>query len=128
VPPATSEFDAVFAALKAVFAKSARQLAVQTDEPSDYTLVTKVPSPFKQHKGHPMFFGSVRVGKAYVSLHLMPIYMCPELSKTISPELKKRMQGKACFNFKSTPSAELLSELTRLTEAALKRWREQKWA
>jgi hypothetical protein len=126
--PTTSDFDAVFATLRAVFAKSARSLAVQTDKPSDYTLVTRVPSPFKQHKGQPMFFGSVRLGKAYVSFHLMPIYMCPDLSSTISPELKKRMQGASCFNFKTTPDAELINELTRLTEASLDRWREQKWA
>jgi len=69
----------------------------------------------------------VRLGKAYVSFHLMPLYMSPVLTKSISPALKKRMQGKTCFNFKTDPGPELIAELKRLTEAALKHWDEKKW-
>ena len=69
-----------------------------------------------------MWFGSVRLGKAYVSFHLMPLYMNPPLTRSISPALKKRMQGKTCFNFKSIPEPELLKELRQLTAAALKNW------
>jgi hypothetical protein len=120
-------FEAVFAALKPVLGKYAKRLAVKTDTPVEYTLVTQCASPFPQHKGHPMEFGSVRVGKAYVSFHLMPLYMNDALAKTISPALKKRMQGKTCFNFKVDPEPEALSELSRLTEAGLKQWGEKKW-
>jgi hypothetical protein len=120
-----AEFTAVFAALKAVLANCAARLSVKTDTPIEYTLVTKFASPFPQHKGQPMWFGSVRPGKAYVSLHLMPLYMNPALTKTISPALKKRMQGKTCFNFKTDPGPELIAELERLTEAALKQWTEK---
>jgi hypothetical protein len=74
-----------------------------------------------------MFFGSVRVGKAYVSFHLMPLYMNEALTKTISTALKKRMQGKSCFNFTVAPEPEALSELKRLTEAGLKQWGEKNW-
>jgi light-regulated signal transduction histidine kinase (bacteriophytochrome) len=52
-----------------------------------------------------------------MSFHLMPIYICPVLIKSISPALKKRMQGKTCFNFKTEPEPELIDALTRLTEA-----------
>jgi hypothetical protein len=121
-------FEEVFAELKSVFGKYAARLTVKVDTPIEYTLVTKVPSPFPQHKGHPMYFGCVRLGKAYVSFHLVPLYMNPTLTKTISPALKKRMQGKACFNFKSQPEPEALSELKRLTAAGLKQWGEKKWA
>ncbi len=119
--------DAVFAELKPVLGKYAKRLTVKTDTPVEYTLVTKSASPYPQHKGQPMFFGSVRLGKAYVSFHLMPLYMNPALTKTVSPALKKRMQGKSCFNFKNHPEPETLSELTRLTEAGLKQWGENKW-
>jgi len=74
-----------------------------------------------------MYFGSVRLGKAYVSFHLMPLYMSPPLLKTIPPALKKRMQGKTCFNFKTAPEPDLVAGLTRLTEAAFEQWRERKW-
>jgi hypothetical protein len=62
-----------------------------------------------------------------VSFHLVPIYMCPELQKSVSPALKKRMQGKACFNFKTEPDPQLITDLARLTEAGIKLWSEKKW-
>jgi hypothetical protein len=122
-----ADFDGAFAALKSPFAKVSKRLAVKADTPIEYTLVTKTASPFPQHKGEPLYFGSVRLGKAYVSFHLLPIYMCPELIKGMSPGLKKRMQGKACFNFKSSPEPELLAELKQLAEEGFKRWGENKW-
>jgi hypothetical protein len=70
---------------------------------------------------HPLFFGAVRKGKAYVSFHLMPVYASTELQKSISPELKKRMQGKSCFNFK-TPDEKLFKELGQLTKAGFEKF------
>jgi hypothetical protein len=109
-----------FAALRSVFAGCKRRLAVKVDTPSEYTLVTKAPSPFPQHKGQPLFIGSVRAGKAYVSLHLVMLYLCPDLTANITPGLRKRMHGKACFNFKTAPSPELLAELKGLAEAGVR--------
>jgi len=109
-----AEFAATFAALKSVLAKHARRLSVKMDTPVEYALATRSPSPFPQHKRRPMDFGSVHIGKAYVSFHLMPIYMNPKLHATISPELKKRMQGKSCFNFTQV-EPEQIAELKRLT-------------
>ena len=100
-----TDFVAVFATLKPVLAKYARRLSVKADTPTEYTLLSKSASPFPQHKGEPLYFGSVRLGKAYVSFHLMPLYMCPELNRTLSPALKKRKQGKTCFNFKGRSRA-----------------------
>jgi hypothetical protein len=122
-----ADFASAFAVLKPVLAEYANRLAVKADTSVEYTLVTKSPSPFPQHKGQPMHFGSVRLGKAYASFHLMPLYMSPVLAKSIAPALKKRMQGKTCFNFKADPEPELIAALTRLTEAAFKQWSEQKW-
>src|SRR5215467_8823995 len=116
----------VFAALKAVMAGQASRLAIQKDGPREYALVTKSPSPFPQHKGQPMWFGAVKIGKSYVSYHLMPLYMNAQLTNTISPELKKRMQGKSCFNFKVAPDAKAIEELRSLTAAAADHWARQK--
>jgi hypothetical protein len=74
-----------------------------------------------------MWFASIQRGKAYVSFHLMPLYMSSSLTNTISPELKKRMQGKTCFNFKTTPAPELIAELKGLTEAGLQQWADRNW-
>lgn len=123
-----ADFQAIFAALKPVLGKCAGRLAVKTETPAEYTLVTCGASPFKQHKGQPMWFGSVKLGKAYVSYHLMPLYMHPGLQKAVSPELKKRMQGKSCFNFKTEPEPGMLADLARLTEDSLTDWVGKKWA
>ncbi len=120
-------FDEVFATLKQVFRRHLDRLNVQADSATEYTLVGRKPSPFPQHKGHPMFFSSVRLGKAYVSFHLLPLYMNQPLSGTISPALRKRMQGKACFNFKTVPDAGLIAELERLTHAGFKSFDEKNW-
>lgn len=74
-----------------------------------------------------MFIGSVRLGKAFVSLHLMPLYMCPGLTAGMSADLQKRMQGKTCFNFRSIPSPELMAEIKQLTDVCLRQWAEKKW-
>jgi hypothetical protein len=122
-----ANFGRVFAVLKPVLSQHAQRLSVKADTPLEYTLETKSRSPFPQHKGHPMFFGSVRVGKAYVSFHLMPLYMNSTLTKKISPDLKKKMQGKSCFNFKSDPEPAIVVELRQLTDAALTEWAKQRW-
>lgn len=123
----TAALKAVFAQLKPVLGEESKHLSVKADTPIEYTLVGQCASPFPQHKGQPMYFGSVRLGEAYVSFHLMPLYMNPGLSKTISPALKKHMQGKTCFNFKTDPGPELLSELKRLTQTGLKQFKDKKW-
>ena len=117
-----STFAAVFATLKPVLGRYAQQLHVAKDEPEEYLLVTKSPSPYKQHKGQPLQFGSFPFGKAYVSFRLMPLYMCPVLTKEVSPSLKKRMQGKTCFNFRKEPELEAIVDLDRLPKAALRKW------
>jgi hypothetical protein len=124
---AVADHSLAFAALKPVLARHAPSLLVKVNTPIDYTLVTKAASPFPQHKGQPMFFGSVREGKAYVSFHLMPLYMCPDLVSRISPTLKKRMQGKTCFNFRNAPAPELIEELEGLTEIAFRNWSTKGW-
>ncbi|HEY4382418.1 MAG TPA: hypothetical protein VGN01_18855 [Acidobacteriaceae bacterium] len=121
------DFEATFAALKGVLKKHSKKLVVGSDTAGAYSLLGRVPSPFPQHKGKPMWFSEVRVGKAYVSFHLTPLYMNPPLQALIPANLKKRMQGKACFNFKNVPDAELLAELDQLASAALKNWSEKKW-
>lgn len=59
-------------------------------------------------------FGGVRVGSRYVSYYLMPIYVQPSLLEGLSPALKRRMQGKSCFNFTAVDEG-LLEELDELT-------------
>jgi hypothetical protein len=73
------------------------------------------------YEGQPWgYVGGTRLGKRYVSLYLMGIYGAPELLDSISPELRRRMQGKSCFNFTSIDDA-LLAELAGLTARSIDR-------
>ena len=60
----TKDFSSIFTTLKRVMASQARRLAVKTDSAKAYELLTKSPSPYPQHKGKPLWFGMVKVGKA----------------------------------------------------------------
>jgi hypothetical protein len=54
----------------------------------------------------------------------MPVYMYPELSKDLSPELKQRMQGKSCFNFKKV-EPDLFRELAELTKKGAEKFKQE---
>jgi hypothetical protein len=56
----------------------------------------------------------VQINKSYVSYHLMPVYANKARRDTLSPSLRKRMQGKSCFNFSTIEPGEL-RELTAIT-------------
>ncbi len=55
----------------------------------------------------------------------MPVYMFPDLLQGISARLKKRMQGKSCFNFAAIDQ-ELFNELARLTQKGFDRFGQEK--
>ena len=77
-----------------------------------------------QKNKKPLFFGAVQMKKSYVSFHLMPVYVKPELLASASPDLKTRMQGKSCFNFAAVEPA-LIKELAALTKAGYASYKEQ---
>jgi len=115
------DFPAVFAALKKILKPYEKHLSAVRYKPEFYYLETLLPC----YKGKPVLFGAARLGKNYVSYYLMPVYMNPGLAKRISPELKKRMQGKSCFNFTEI-DPRLLRELAALTAAGFKEYRARK--
>jgi hypothetical protein len=87
----TTEFPAVFARLKAILEPYAPRMTVVKDDVIWYHLDTK-------------FIGKNK---------------SPKWVADMSPGLKKRMQGKACFNF-TTVDDELFAELEALTKAGAK--------
>jgi hypothetical protein len=64
------------------------------------------------------FVAGVRPGKRYVSFYMMGVYGFPELAASMSPELRRRMQGKSCFNFSKVDEG-LMAELEVLTGRGL---------
>jgi hypothetical protein len=116
------DFSAVFAALQKILKPYEQHLHVLPYKPEFYCLVTRLPV----YKKKPVWFAAIRMGKNYVSYHLMPVYMNPAMQKRIPPGLKKRMQGKACFNF-SEVDAGLFRELADLTAAGFEGYRALKY-
>lgn len=115
-----TELAAVWGDLKALLVPYAKELAVVVNSDEALYLNTH----HRQKNGKPLFFGAVEMKKNYVSFHLMPIYVRPELLDGISPELQVRMQGKSCFNFK-TVDKPLFRELARLTKAGFASYKSQ---
>ena len=115
-----SQFALVFSALHDILAKHERLMRVVRDKPGNYHLDAGYSERWKRD----IFFGGIRLNKSYVSFYLMPVYMHPELLRKVSPELKKHMQGKSCFNFKSMEPA-LFKELAALTKMGLERFKKE---
>lgn len=114
------DLDATFRHLRAILAEHEPHLVVVSDEAGHYYLDTAHLQPNKK----PLFFGAVRTGKQQVSYHLMPVYTSPDLLDGISDELRRRLHGKSCFNFKR-PDPGLFGELAALTQRGLYRYRER---
>ena len=116
--PDKSEFQAVFESLREILKKYEPRLVVLHDKPGNYYVNMPYCEKFKKE----VCFGAVGIKKNYVSYYFMPIYGCPEMVGDLSPELKARMQGKACFNFKEV-DRDLFKELAQLTKAGFERFK-----
>ena len=108
----------VFEQLKHILKPYAGDLVVVKDAPDDYYLNTA--HIMKNKK--PLFFGAVQIKKRYVSFHLMPVYVFPDLLDGLSDKLIKRMQGKSYFNFTQVDEA-LFSALSELTNKGYQRYK-----
>ena len=120
--PIKNNFNEVFARLKSIFEPYAKKMDAVSDTESNYLLNTRHIMKNKQ----PLCFGGVRQGKNYVSFYLMSVYACPELLQNLSPELKKRMQGKSCFNFKEVDE-QVFKELATLTKAGAAKFSDERF-
>jgi len=106
-----AEFAAIFARLRDILQNHAEALSVTADTPEHYCVSVDYNPKLK--KGYPAAW--VKVGKGYVSYHFMPVYMFPKLCDGLSKELRARMQGESCFNFKRADET-LFTELEELTK------------
>ncbi len=122
-----SVFESVFVRLRRILEKHSGALTVKADEPDHYSLEASAgPATLRAWGGKarkpriPVAW--VQVGKAYVSYHLMGVYGNTRLLEGMSKELKARMQGKTCFNFKGVDE-KLFRELDQLTAQSIAAFR-----
>lgn len=112
-----ADLGAVFPVLREILEPYAEGLERKIDTPTHLYLETK-----PRTDSQPLMFGAVQLKKSYVSYHLMPVYTFPEMLEAVSAQLKARMQGKSCFNFKQVDPA-LFDQLAHLTKEAFERYR-----
>ena len=107
------DFAAVDHRLRQILGPLRSRLTVTSDGPDG--IVLEAPGS----EGKPWgYVAGVRPGKRYVAFHLMSVYASPELMASMSPGLRRRMQGKSCFNF-TTVDEPLFEELAAITNAGL---------
>lgn len=112
-------FNELFTRIRAMLAAHAHGAVPKCDKPDSYHLDTH---EVRATDGYRTYFGGVDIKKNYVSAHLFPVYTDPSLLDGISADLRKRMQGKACFNFKKLDEP-LLAELEQLIATGAERYK-----
>jgi hypothetical protein len=124
--PKTDRFAETFAALRAILEPHAKRMTVTVDKPGHYELASRT---MTDRIGRPLFCASVQINKNYVGYHLMPVYANKALRDSLSPSLRKRMQGKSCFAFTAV-EPEQLKELAAVTKKGMAGFKQLKlpWA
>ena len=116
MPEARTNFDAVDRRLREILEPLRSRLVATKDRPDGLAL--EIPG----FEGKPYgYVAGIRRGKRYVSYYLMSVYAFPDLLDSMSPALRRRMQGKSCFNF-TTVDEPLFAELARITQAGFDRY------
>ena len=118
-----AEFKQLFGRLRLILEKHASSLDVKEDSRGRYALDGPIgPATLAAWGGKvktervPVAW--VEIGKAYVSFHVMGLYGNAKLRERMSKELRTRMQGKTCFNFK-TCDEKLFQELEKITDRGI---------
>jgi hypothetical protein len=109
------DFKQAFDGLRKVLKPYDGKLRITKDGPGGYMSESKSLT----YEGRPVMFASI-TSKSYVAFHLFPVYVFPDLLQGMSPELKRRMQGKTCWNFKKADES-LFAELVLLVASCIKR-------
>ncbi len=110
----------IFVQLRDLMKPHVQNLEIKTDTEDTLYVDTK----HLQKNKKPLYFGGVQLKKSYVSYHLMPVYLKPELVADLSPALAARMKGKSCFNFTKMDET-LLKELDALTQKCVASYQAQ---
>jgi hypothetical protein len=113
------DLEPVFDRLRELLAAHASEFSLAYDTTDRYGLEAPVgPATLRSWGGKvrtaKIPIGWVELGKAYVSYHLMGVQGNAKLLASFTEPLRARMQGKACFNFKTLDEA-LLRELGEVT-------------
>ena len=113
---ATAGFEAVFWRLRGILEPYGRRMHVSADSVTLYG----VDMASEAERNPTTWFRGVRLGKRYVSYYFMPVFVEPVLLEGASLALRRRMQGRSCFNFAFVDEG-LFGELEELTRLGYER-------
>lgn len=117
------DHDAAFEQLRALLRRHADGLTVTADTASRFCLEAG-PGPATlaawrgERRRDTLPVAWVERAKSYVGYHLMGLNGNASLTDRLSPQLRARMHGKTCFNFREAEPA-LVAELDATTAAAI---------
>jgi len=103
--------EATFELLAGLLRPYAEHMAVKADTDRNFYLEED------RSTGKLQMFAAVQQKASYVALHVFPVYVRPQLLDTLSADLRARMQGKSCFNFKRSEQVPC-EEVRNLLQAA----------
>ncbi len=92
---------------------------IRENMPSGYS--EEIDAKFLSFKTGKDWYVALANRKNYISLHLLPIYVYPELRAKFDAADKKSKSGKGCINFKKADDLplEVIAEIISTTPAAI---------
>ncbi len=125
--------DEVFKEIKKIleknsedFFKTAQYIGSQAKQKPGFHLYGNKEVSLFGKKPQQTYIAGVIQQKNYVSFYFAPIYSHPDEFKEISPDLKKLLKGKSCFNI-SKSSTRLLVEIEEILKKGINKYKEIKW-
>ena len=125
--------EEIFKGIKQILEKNSEDLFTTTiyigsqakQKPSFHLYGNKEVSLFGK-KPQKTYIAGVIQQKNYVSFYFSPIYSHPDEFVEISPNLKKTLKGKSCFNItKITP--QFLEEIEEILKKGIDMYKEIEW-
>ncbi len=89
-------------------------------------LYGKEPVAIMGRKPQQTYLAGITMQKNFVGLYIMPIYSHTQLTRNLSPQLRKMLKGKSCFNVNQADSA-ILSEIDKLLKEGKAIYKKQGW-
>ncbi|MCW4030909.1 MAG: hypothetical protein NWE80_00935 [Candidatus Bathyarchaeota archaeon] len=126
--------DTIFLHIKEILANYSENLVVadayigskaKTKKPAYHLYGSKEVSLFGK-KPQKTYVAGVIQQKNYVSFYLSAIYSHPELLQHVSPELRKHLKGKSCFNLAKAGS-HIYEEINKMLEIGIAKYKDIEW-
>lgn len=110
----------VFERLKAIMASYAGNLVIRSDSATLFEIDTRRLQP----NGKSMPFGAIRIRREYVSYHLTPILVSPQLLAEVSKYLRSHIRDEATFAFTRIDES-LFREVAAVTKMAYESFKQR---